>query len=134
MVAWALSGMELTLVPPRMVPMLSVVRGSSGRRSFGKRGESGGERGDGVGRAGVGKAVAAGSGDGDLIAAAAEGLGDGRSRRLRHRARCARRCGRRAGCAVKMAHAAQVAFALFADVAEEDERNWAARPRRGAAR
>ena len=30
MEAWALSGMELTLVPPWMVPRLSVVRGSSG--------------------------------------------------------------------------------------------------------
>lgn len=48
-----------------------------GQRSFGERGQSHSQRGDGVGQARVREAVTAGAGDGNLIAAAAEGLGDG---------------------------------------------------------
>src|ERR1700679_1339766 len=48
-----------------------------GQGSFGERGQSHSQRGDGVGHACVGEAMNTGSGDGNLIAAAAESLGDG---------------------------------------------------------
>ena len=126
MEAGALSGMELTLVPPWMVPMLRVVRGSSGKRGLGEGGQRRGQGGDGVGGARVGKAVAAGAGDGDLEAAAAEGLGDGRVRARAVEDDVGGDAAGERALVVEVAHAAQIAFAFFAHVAQEDKRRRAA--------
>ncbi len=99
-----------------------------GARFVGERSCSNGGKGcsecrDGVGRAGVGEAVAAGSGDGDLKTSAAKGLGNGGV------SSCAVEddvSGDAAGVGagiVEMAHAAEIAFAFFAHVSEDDERD-----------
>ena len=94
-----------------------------GQGSFGQRGQSHGQRGDGVRRARIGKAMPAGSGDGNLVAAAAQSLGDGciGAGAIQHNVR-GDAAGERA-VLVKMAHAAQVAFAFFAHIAQHDQRD-----------
>ena len=122
MEAWALSGMEFTLVPPWMVPRFRVVRGSFRQAGLSQAGQGRSQRGDGVGRACIGKAVAAGADDGDLVAAAAQGLGDGRVRAGAIQNDVGGDAAGQRTLAVKMAHAAQIAFALFAHIAQKDER------------
>ena len=122
MEAVALSGMELTLVPPEMVPRLRVVLGLSGSGVRAIDAERDGQCGDGIGRAGIGEAVAAGTVDGDLEAQAAESLSDGGvcTRAIEHDVGgdASGEC----GLFVEVAYAAQIAFTLFAYVAEND--NW----------
>ena len=98
-----------------------------GKRSFGKRGEGSGKRGDGVGSAGVGETVAAGSGNGDLVAAAAEGLRDGGVGAGSIENNVSGDAAGERAVLVDMAHAAQVALTFFANVAEDDEWNWQVR-------
>ena len=113
--------MELMEVPPEMWPTLRVVRGSAGKLDVGDGGEDAAEDEDGIGGAGVGPGVAAGAGDGDAEAEAAEGAGD-------DGVGAAAFEGDGGGDAVavgaaleEMAHAAEVAFALFAYVGGEED-------------
>ncbi len=92
-----------------------------GQRGFGQSGERGGQGGDGVGCACVSKAVAAGAGDGDLKAAAAEGLGDGGVGACAVEDDVGGDAAGERSLIVKVTHAAQIAFALFAHVGEDDE-------------
>ncbi len=90
-------------------------------RRFSKSGQSRSQDEDGVRSSGVGKAVAARAGDRDLVSAAAKGLrnsGFGSCAVEDDVGSDAAGIGR---VLVDVADAAQVAFALFADVADEDE-------------
>ena len=91
------------------------------QRGSGQNGQSRGQSGDGIGRACIGKAVAAGAGDCDLIAPAAQEPGSRPSPRPRHREQCGPQCGQPVGLRVEMAHAAQIAFALFAHIAKKQK-------------
>ena len=110
-------------MPPRIVPRLRVVRGSLGRGISASRGEGGGQRGDGVGSAGVSKTVAPGSGNGDLIAAAAKSLRDGCVGAGSIENNVSGDAAGERAVLVNVAHAAQVALTFFADVAKDDERH-----------
>jgi len=92
---------------------------SSGKRRLGQNGQRRGQRGDRVRRARVGKAVAAGSSDGDPKAAAAQGLRHGRvgARSIEHNVR--RDPAGQRPLVVEVAHPAQVAFAFLAHIAQE---------------
>jgi len=112
--------MELTLVPPAMVPRLSVVRGwKLGRR---QHGQCGGQRGDGIGRARVGKAVAAGASDLGQKAPAAQGLRDCRVGSCAIEDDMRGDAPSQRGLVIEVAHAAQVALAFFSHVAQEKQR------------
>ena len=69
---WRATGIELTEVPPSILPRLKVVRGFVGTVDGGKFHDAAGERGDGIGHAEIGPAMAAGAGDGDFEAARGE--------------------------------------------------------------
>ena len=97
--------------------------GLVGKRSFGERGESGWPARRLGWDARIREAVTAGSGDGNLIAAAAEGLGDGSVGAGAIEDDVSRDAAGERAVIVDVTHAAQVALAFFADVAENDERD-----------
>jgi hypothetical protein len=92
------------------------------QRRLGQHGQRRGQRDNWVRRARVGEAVPAGTGDGDPIAAAAQRLRYSRlrARAVQHNVR-GDAAGER-GLLIKEAHAAQVAFAFLAYIAEKDQR------------
>ena len=99
----------------------------SGTRFLGDRGSDQRSEGvregcDGVGQARIGKAVAPGTGDGDLKTAAAQGLGDSRIWPGAVENDVGGDAAGDGTAVVELANAAQVAFALFAHVAHEQER------------
>ena len=120
--ASALSGIEFTLMPPRMVPRLSVVRGSSGSGVSASAASAVASAAMGLGVPASVKLWPPGPGDRDPIAPAAQRLRHGRVRAgaIQHNVR-GNAAGQRA-VLVEVAHAAQIAFALFAHIAQQDER------------
>ena len=100
--------------------------GIVGQGSVGERCQGSSEGGNGVGRSGVGEAVSSGAGDIDLKSLAAEGLGDGGFVACAVEDDVCGDAGGERGCLVEVTYTTQVAFALFADVADEDEGGWEA--------
>ena len=99
----------------------------SGARLVGQRGfgysasQRGGKGCDGVRSARIGKTVAARAVDGDLKAAAAEGLGNGGVRAGAVENDVGGDAASERALIVEVTHAAQIAFAFFADVGQDDE-------------
>ena len=131
MEAVALSGMELTLVPPWMVPRLRVVLGFSGSGVRATVASASSQRGDGIGRTGVSEAVASGAVDGDLKAKAAESLGDGGVSARAIEDDVGSDASGESRLLVEMADAAQIAFAFFSYVGEHDDGSGEREPWRG---
>ena len=123
MFACALSGIELTLMPPWMVPRLRVVRGSSGRGVSASAARAVESAAMGLGMPASVKLWPAGAGNGDLVAAAAKGLSDGGVGAGAIENDVGGDAAGEWAVLVDMAHAAQVALPFFANVAEDDERN-----------
>ena len=95
--------------------------GAVGEGEFGEFTEDAGKEKDGVGRAGVGPGVAAGAGDGEAETEAAEGVGDdGGGAGALEDEDAGDAAGERAA-GEQVAHAAEIAFAFFADVCGEDD-------------
>src|SRR5271170_2283653 len=94
-----------------------------GEFEVGDFGEGATEEEDGVGGAGVGPGVAAGAGDGDAEAQAAEGSGDGGAGASAFEDKGSGDAGAVGAALEEMTHAAEVAFALFAYVGSEEDRD-----------
>ena len=121
-------------MPPWMVPRLSVVRDSSGSGVSASAARAVANRGDRVGSSGIGKAVAAGSGDGRPDIGGCPEPASRLRRRPGHPEQCARRCGPRVGCAHRYAARRASRPRLLRQRCRGSRAAPAARHRRGGAR
>ena len=116
-------GMELMLEPPSMIPKLYDDRGLplAGEALFGEVSDGARQRMHRIGDAVIAPAMPAGTADGDIEAAAGQGL---RSdvidiRTIQNQKRLDPASG--GGLTAQITHAAEIALALLADVGDEDQ-------------